>query len=280
VGRTLWARLYLAVASTAYPGPAAGVTHPDRRVVVVYLWAAGHRRPTAWACDPRHWEPWARPPARLPSQPTMSRRPRAAPVGRLPAALCRRFRGDPRAGWVKWVDGFPLPVGNYSHDPGATTGYGAGGFYRGYKPHAAWGAAPAPLALEARPAHQAESCLARVLVRRRGGGRYLVGDSGLDSNPPRRTATARGHQVVAPPKKRGRGLGHHRQEPGRRRSRDLLAGAFGRAVYAARSGTERWFSRLEGVGLGRLPGWVRRRVQAHLLILATQATIGQPPPPG
>ncbi len=177
--RNLWNRLYLTVASTACPDPAVGVTHPDRRVVLVYLWAAGHRKPTSWACDPDHWEPWAR----LPSQPTMSRRLRAAPVGRLLAALCRRFRGAPRAGWVKWVDGFPLPVGNDSHDPDATTGYGAGGFFRGYKLHAVWGAGPAPLAFEVHPAHRAEPRITRVLAYWLGGGGYRVGDAGVRQQP-------------------------------------------------------------------------------------------------
>jgi hypothetical protein len=280
--RNLWFRLYTAVMTTAYPGPATGVRHPDRVIAAAYLWAAAHRRPTGWGCDPAHWDRWARRPGRLPSQPTMSRRLRSAPVGRLFAALVRRFRGGPRADWVKYLDAYPLAVGNYSHDPDATTGYGAGGYVRGYKLHAAWGAAPAPLAFEVRPAHQAEPCIARVLVRRLGGAGYLVGDASHDSNPLHRTAAGRHHQVVAPPKKRGRGLGHHRQEPGRLRSRALLAGVFGRALYATRSAIERWFSRLEGVGLGRLPGWVRRPwrvkrwVQAHLLILAAQATAGQP----
>ena len=91
-------------------------------------------------------------------------------------------------------------------------------------------------------------------MRRLGGAGYLVGDSSYDSNPLHKTASGRHHQVVAPPKKKGRGLGHRRHEPGRLRSRDLLAGAFGRALYATRSALERWFSRLEGIGLGRLPG--------------------------
>jgi hypothetical protein len=215
----------------------------------------------------------------------MSRRLRAAPVGRLLAALCRRFRGDPRADWVKHLDGYPLPVGNFSRDPDATTGYGAGGYFRGYKLHAATGRGPVPLAFEVLPAHRAEPTTARVLVRRLGGGGYLVGDSGYDSNPLHRAAAARGHQLVAPAKKRSRGLGHHPQEPARLRSRVLLGGAFGRALYATRSAVERVFSRLEGVGLGRLPAWVRRPwrvkrwVQAHILILAAQATTGQPLPP-
>ena len=128
--RNLWFELYRAVMTTAYDRPARGVTYPDRVIALVYLWAAAHHRPTSWACDPGHWEPWARPPGRLPSQPTVSRRLRAPAVGRLFAALARRYRGDVRADWVKYVDGYPLPVNRYSHDPDATTGYGAGGFYR------------------------------------------------------------------------------------------------------------------------------------------------------
>src|ERR1700754_3213224 len=256
--RNLWLRLYTAVMTTDYPGPATGVAYPDWVIALVYLWAAAHRRATSWACERTHWQPWARRPAELPSQPTMSRRLRAAPLGRLFAALVRRVRGDPRADWVKCLDGYPLPVGNCSGDPDATTGYGAGGYFRGYRLHAAWGHAPVPLAFEVLPAHRAEPTTARVLVRRLGGAGYLVGDSSYDSNPLHKTASGRHHQVVAPPKKKGRGLGHRRHEPGRLRSRDLLAGAFGRALYATRSALERWFSRLEGIGLGRLPGWVRR----------------------
>jgi len=284
--RNLWFRLYTAVMTTAYGEPARGVHHPDRVIALVYLWAAAHRRATSWACAPGHWEAWARRPRVLPSQPTMSRRLRADPLGRLFAALARRYRGDPRIDWVKYIDSYPLAVGNYSHDPDAATGYGAGGYFRGYKLHAVTGRAAAPLAFEVRPASQAESCIGRVLARRLGGAGYLVGDSGYDSNPLYRVAGDRHHQVVAPAKKRGRGLGHTRHEPERVRGRELLGGAFGRALYATRSAVERVFSRLEAVGLGRLPAWVRRPwrvkrwVQAHLLILGAQAPNPQPLPAG
>ena len=281
--RNLWRELYRAVTTTDYPRPARGVTHADRVIVLVYLWAASHHKATSWACEAGHWERWARMPDPLPSQPTMSRRLRAPAVGRLFAALARRYRGDPRAGWVKYVDGYPLEVNNYSHDRDAWTGYGAGGFYRGYKPHAVWGRAAVPLAFEVRPANQAEPCVARVLVRRLGGGGYLVGDSAYDSNPLYRAAGDRGHQVVARPKEPGCGLGHQRHEPERLRARELLAGDFGRAVYATRPMIDRWFSRLAAVGLGALPPWVRRPwrvkrwVQAHLLILAAQDATRQRP---
>jgi len=284
--RNLWFRLYTAVSTTDYADPAAGVHHTDRVVTLVYLWAAAHHEATYWACDRRHWERWARRPEELPSQPTMSRRLRTPELGRLFAALVRRYRGSPRADWVKYVDGYPLGVNNYSHDPDATTGYGAGGFYRGYKLHAVWGRAAAPLAFEVRPANQAEPCIARALVRRLGGSGYLVGDSGYDSNPLYRAAGDRNHQLVAPPKEPGCGLGHQRHEPERLRCRGLLAGEFGRALYATRPAIDRWFARLAAVGLGALPPWVRRPwrvkrwVQAHLLVLAAQDTARQPPRAG
>jgi hypothetical protein len=44
--------LYAAVLTTAYPGPATGVSNPDRVIALVYLWAAAHRRSTAWVCQP------------------------------------------------------------------------------------------------------------------------------------------------------------------------------------------------------------------------------------
>src|SRR5262245_15628214 len=283
--RNLWLRLYTAVVTTAYTGPATGVHHPDRVVALAYLFAAAHHKATYWACDRRHWERWARRPDPLPSQSTMSRRLRAAAVGRLFAALVRRYRGNPRADWVKYIDGYPLAVGNYSHDPDATTGYGAGGFYHGYKLHAVWGRAAVPLAFEVRPANQAEPCIARALVRRLGGSDYLVGDSSFDSNPLYRVAGDRHHQVIAPPKEPGCGRGHQRHERERLRGRELLGGEFGRALYATRPSIDRWFARLAAVGLGPLPPWVRRpwRVkrwaQAHLPILAAQATTHQPLPP-
>jgi hypothetical protein len=281
--RNLYARLYEAVMTTDYPRPAARVSHPDRWVALTYLWAALHDRPTAWACHPRHWPAGLRP-ARLPSQPVMSRRLRTAAVGRLFAALLRRFRGDPRADWVKYLDSKPLPVGNYSKDPDARTGYGAGGYFKGYKLHAVWGTAPVPLAHDVRPAHQGDPVAARVLVPRLGGQGYLVGDAAYDSNPLYDQAGRRGHQLVAPPQKPCRGLGHRPHSRWRLRARDLLAGPFGRALYRTRSYVERCFGHLcsFGGGLGPLPAWVRRLrrvrrwVQAKLLIGAARSLLGQP----
>jgi hypothetical protein len=281
--RKLWDRLYTAVMTTRHPAPPKGVSHSDRWVVLVHLWAAVHERPTAWACRREHW-PAGAAPARLPSRSAMSRRLRTAAVGRLLNALLARYRGDPRAGWVRYVDSKPLPVGNYSKDPDARTGYGAGGYFRGYKLHAVWGAAPVPLAWEVRPAHQGDPVAARLLVPRLGGQGYLVGDAAYDSNPLYDAAGARGHQLGAPPQKPGRGLGHRPHSPFRLRARDLLAGPFGRALYRSRPDAERRFGNLCAFagGLAPLPAWVRRLrrvkrwVQAKLLINAARILRGQP----
>ena len=280
--RKLWQRLYAAVWATHHPRPPRGVSHPDQWVVLVYGWAVLHDRPTVWACRRNHWPPDLAP-ARVPSQPTMSRRLRSAGVNALLNALLRRHRGDPRADWVKYLDGKPLAVGGLSKDPDARDGYGAGGYFRGYKLHAAYGRGPGPLAWEVRPANQAEPTAARVLVNRLGGGGYLVGDAGYDSNPLADQAGRRGHQLVAPPKKAaGAGRGHHPQSPYRLRGLALLGTAFGRALYRSRAAVERRFGRLTAAGLGALPPWVRRlhRVkrwaQMKLLIVALKDV--HPPP--
>jgi hypothetical protein len=282
--RNLWKQLYEVVMSTAHPAAAPGVSHSDRWVVLVYLWAAVHDRSTTWAIVARHW-PEALRPTRLPSQPTMSRRLRSGPVNALLNALLRRYRGRPGADWVKYLDGKPLPVGDFSKDPDARWGRGPDSFFKGYKLHAVWGTAPVPLAWEIRPANAGEPTTARLLVKRLAGAGYLVGDRGFDSNPLAEAAGRRNHQLVAPPKKAaGAGHGHHAQSPWRRRGLDLLRQPFGQALYRSRAFVERCFGHLTsfGGGLGPLPSWVRRTyrvkrwVQAKLLINAARASLHQP----
>ncbi len=281
--RNLWMQLYEVAMTTPYAGPARKVSHSDRWIVLTYLWAAVHDRPTTWATLARHWPDDLRP-GRLPSQATMSRRLRTAAVNALLNALLRRYRGDPRADWVKYLDGKPLPVGDFSKDPDARWGRGPDSYYKGYKLHAVWGRSAVPLAWEIRPANAGEPTTARLLINRLGGAGYLVGDRSFDSNPLAATAGQRGHQLVAPPKKeQGAGHGHHPQSAFRLRGLALLQQPFGQALYRSRSFVERCFGHLTsfGGGLGPLPSWVRRRhrvkrwVQAKLLINAARALLRQ-----
>jgi len=266
----LWSQLYELVMTTLYVDPARGVRHSDRWVVLTYLWAVVHDRATCWATERCNW-PAGCGPVSLPTQPTMSRRLRSAPVRRLIYAALAHSRAAAPEVWVKHLDGKPLPVGGMSKDPDARDGYGAGGYFRGYKLHAIWGVGPVPLAWEVRPANQSEPTIARWLVRRLTGEGYLVGDSSYDSNPLYECAARRGHQVVAPPKKpQGAGTGHHRQSPIRLRGLELLGHAFGQALYKSRSAVERSFGHLTsfGGGLGPLPSWARRIHRVRLWVAA------------
>ena len=106
-------------------------------IVVVYLWANIHDRPTSWACQARNW------PADLvrPPQCTMSRRLRSRSVQQLLKNVEAELGGDPRPWWVQRMDSKPLPIGPHSKDPDARYGRAGKNFARGYKLHVIWATA-------------------------------------------------------------------------------------------------------------------------------------------
>jgi hypothetical protein len=233
----------------------------DSTIVGVYFWAVIHDRPVCWACDPRNWPPKLRKLiGRFPSQPTMSRRLGTTEVNCLLAAMEGKLAHSQKAGWVWIVDGKPLPIGGYSKDPDAKWGYATGGFAKGYKLHALYGAGPLPIAWEVMPMNAAEPEVAARLIAWclcRG---YVLGDKGYDNNSLHRTATACGCQLVTERKRPKTGLGHCEQSPGRLRSMALLQQEFGKALHDCRDSIERsfgWLTNHSG-GLAPLPAWVRR----------------------
>jgi hypothetical protein len=175
-----------------------------------------------------------------------------------------------RQGWISIVDGKPLPIGGYSKDPEAKLGYATGGFAKGYKLHAVYGASPLPIAWEVVPMNVAEPEVAeRLLASRRCSG-YILGDKGYDNNPLHRVATACGCQLVAERKRPKTGLGHGEQSPGRLRSMELLKQEFGQAMLACRDAIERnfgWLTNHSG-GLAPLPAWVRRLDRVRMWVQA------------
>jgi hypothetical protein len=280
-------------------GVCSGIDHPgfrysDRWILLVYLWAVVHGRPVSWACRPEHWPADLRP-VDLPSQPTMSRRLHSPAFLWLMALMLERLGGGPpapggpgpgapaaRQGLIRAIDGLPLRVGGFSRDRAARYGRGAGGWYRGYKLHALWGGAPAPLAWSVRPANESESTVAAGLLGRLAGFGYVLGDAAFDCNRLYDLALARGFQLVAPRKREGRGLGHHRQGEARLHGLALLGTPYGRALYAERGLIERHFGDLTGRGgLSMLPHWVRtpRRValwvDAELLVNAAATLLNR-----
>jgi len=269
--RELWQQLYLVVARLDKSW--TNGFYRAWEIVVVFLWAVVHDRPTSWACDPRNWGPDA--PGALPSQSTMSRRLRTAEIRKLLDDVEAALGGSPRQWWLQWIDSKPLTVGSYSKDPDARYGRAAKGFARGYKLHTYWGGGPLPSIWCLEPMNVGDSVAAKKLARHLPGEGYLVGDSQYDSNP-LYAAAAPGYQVVAPQKRPGKGLGHRRHHWARLRSLELLSKPFGQALLRGRKQIERDFGCLTSfaAGLSPLPNWVRRIhrvrlwVQAKLLINA------------
>jgi hypothetical protein len=234
-------------------------------IVMVFLWAVVHDRPTAWACRAENWPV---PPRHLPVQSTMSRRLRSPAVLALLSAVETHLAGDARHWWVQQMDSKPLVVGSYSKDTNATLGRACKGYARGYKLHAIWGPGPLPSCWCIAPMNQGDAPIARHLLAGLPGGGYLVGDKQFDSNPLHATAAALGYQVVAQQKRAGRSLGHCPHHPARLRSLELVQQPFGQALLEFRKQIERRFGTLtcSSAGLGPLPAWVRRPHRVHLWV--------------
>lgn len=242
-------------------------------IIVVFLWAVIHDRPTCWACDRRNWQDLA--PARLPSQSTMSRRLHSRSVLLLLANVETELKGDARRWWVQQIDSKPLPVGPYSKDPDAKLGRAGKGFARGYKMHVVWGSGVLPSTWQIEPMNAGDATVARKLLAVLPGEGYVVGDKQYDSNPLHQAASPH-HQIVARQQRPGKGVGHCRHEPSRLHAIELVNRPFGEALLQIRQQIERQFGNLTSfaAGLGPLPSWVRRLhrvtlwVQAKLLINA------------
>ena len=191
--RELWSQLYMIVVrldnlwTNGFYRPA--------EIVVVYLWAVIHDRPTSWACDRRNWGD--SPPSRLPPQCTMSRRLRSRTVELLLARVEAELGDAPQQWWVQRIDSKPLPVGPYSKDSDAKWGRAASGFARGYKLHAVWGLGVLPSAWRIEPMNTHDATAAKKLLPNLPGEGYIVGDGQYDSNPLHKVVAPK-HQIVAP----------------------------------------------------------------------------------
>ena len=258
----------------------------DREILLVYFWAVLHDRPTSWACRRDNWPPGLWPRVSLPTQATVSRRLATTEVQRLMQLLEEVLRQQHPDVWVRLLDGKPLTVGCYSHDPDAAWGQVGHGFAKGYKLHAVYGSAAVPLSWEVTPLNRREPEVAVTLLTALPGEGYVLGDKAYDSNPLHEVASACGQQLVAQRKLPQRGWGHRPQTPGRLRSAALLQTDFGKALYHHRDAIERQFAWLtnHAGGLPPLPNWVRRLhrvrawVQAKLIIHAIYAERENLPP--
>jgi len=258
--RELWPELYRAVKEVGKLVRQKGVRYQPWVIALVYLWAAIHERPVAWACVASHWSttrlrPWA-----LPSESTMSRRVYRVAMGVFWKRLEDHVRQTGYRGLLSFVDGKPLVVGNSSKDRDARVGWATNGFARGYRLHEIQGNRAFPEAWEVTSLNVSESVVAQMLVQQARGGGYLLADGAYDSGPLFDGTQKHGYQLLAPCEQEGAGRGHRRLSAARRRSIELNQTSFGRELLAQRRQIEQAFGNLTcfAGGLGPLPAWVRR----------------------
>ena len=263
--RDLWTRMMRALRRLPRTRPRNAV-YTDAQVVAVLVWAALHERPVSWACQRGNWpvQAWRR---KLPDQSTMSRRLRHCAILELLVTLLRSVQGDGPVGLVLVADGKPLELSEYTRDPDAKVGRGAGRMSKGYKVHVIIDpAAERVVGYQTLPLNKAEPTTAAAMMKHieipEGG--LLLADALFDSNPLHRATHARGCQLVAPRKKPGTGLGSRRHHPGRFRSIELTEGkdrrVWDEVLQPRRAAIERFFGAWVsfGGGLSALPPWVRR----------------------
>lgn len=272
--RELWPQLYQVVQEVGQEIRQKGVQYQPWIIAAVILWAALHDRGISWACQTANWLTTNCRPLGLPSASTISRRiPGLAVFWRL---LETRLRERELVGCLSFVDGKPLFVSNYSKDPDARRGYGAGGYGKGYKLHTVWANRCLPEAWDVLPLNVSEPIVAQELVVQAAGGGYLLADGNYDTNPLADVAGSCGYQLLAAPRRLNAGQGHRRHSPWRLRSLELQHTCFGSELLQQRYRIEQKFGHAVsfGGGLTALPAWVRRQhrvrtwVQAKLLINA------------
>lgn len=264
--RELWNELYSLVKSL--DNTMAGQFYRNWEIVMIYLWAVIHDRPTSWATQPEHWIGNGMI-VRVPSQSTLSRRLRTSDVIELLSNVEQAMSIDVRELLVWCIDGKPLPVGAHSKDPDAKLGFNGRGFSKGYKLHAIWAQTPTPSAWCVKPLNVGEAKVARELVTQHRTQGYLLGDCQYDSNPLHNLTSQQGIQLVAPQKRKGK-LGNCKHSPSRLRAFEILRHKFGEKLYQIRWTIEQAFGNITsfGAGLGPLPAWVRRTHRVHLWIQA------------
>jgi hypothetical protein len=254
--RELWPRIYHELRQVARETHQKDVTYQPWVIAAVLLWAALHDRSVAWACDERNWSTTRLRPKELPSQATMSRRPKKLVFGVFLNRLAARLKGTTPPQWELVIDGKPLPVGHCSKDPDAKSGSQG----RGYKLHAIWAGTPWPQAWEVTAMRDYEGAVAVRLLRQVRGRGVLLADGNYEASNLYDAAAASGYQLLARPDPGDNGAGHHYQSEHRLLALRWFADGLGWQLYRARGSIERMFGNAGsfGGGLGPLPNWVRR----------------------
>lgn len=271
----VWHVLMAAVKSADRRVPRTGrrPQYTGALIVKMYLWSVWHDRPLCWACDRDHYNRMFRP-RQLPSVSQFTRRVKTARVTRMLQAVNEYLvRTDAPVG-LAFLDGKPLPIGDYSRDPDARDGRGAGRFQRRYTLHAVASLDGRILRHSLHPLNVGEPNTARAELVDALPERVLVlADTNYDSAALYTAVQGRHSQLLTPSKGCSQ-QARRRQRMGaaRRAILELWESQPGacRAILTLRGGIERLFSALScfGGGLVALPPWVRRHHRVRRWVCA------------
>lgn len=252
-------------------------TFGDGLVAFIYFFAVLSGRSPRQASQRRNWPIWccAILPKKLISYSQLNRRLKTLSLQQLISQLEHELRLGLPCSCEKAVDGKPLIVGGFSHDPDASWGKVPDGWAKGYKLHVVIdGGCGAIEAWELTPLNSAEAVVLRqkLLGRLDLSGCVLRGDANYDSNPTYHDVAELRGRHIAPRRKPGRGLGQHLQHPHRLQAiEELEQTAGGKANHKRRRNrVEQVLAHLCNLpfGLSALPGFVRRLSRVRLWVAA------------
>lgn len=231
----------------------------DADIVLTYLWAVLHDRPTNWACCKQNWPVYYRR-RPLPDPSTMCRRLRAEGVQLLLKQVEKSLTHALPRKICRWIDAKPLTISGSTTDKQARYGYAAGCMGKGYKLYAIGDDRQGFVQWRIYPMNYNEEVAGRELIRHIDPEGYLIGDSAYDKNSLYELAGQKSIRHFAPKRyKKSRGIGHHRQSPYRLHALDRLHTNFVQRLFDCRDNIERMFAQLTNFacGLKPLPSWVR-----------------------
>jgi len=179
------------------------------------------------------------------------------------AALRNRLRAELPSASDKLIDGKPLGVSGFTHDPDARNGHVPGGFAYGYKVHVLADAAGPIDDLIVTPMNTSESDVAQELVAGRDLGDATVrADANYDDRDLYAAVADAGGRLIAPRRKPGQGIVKRSRHPHRLAAvKELEQTPDGlRRFKRKRNRIEQILAHLGNLsfGLSRLPNHVRR----------------------
>jgi len=231
----------------------------DADIVLIYLWAVLHDRPTCWACSKKNWPIYYRKRS-LPDPSTMCRRLRKQDIQQLLKEAEKSLANTIGRKICRWIDAKPLTISGSTTDKQAGFGYAAGCKGKGYKLYAIGDDKQGFVQWRIRPMNYSEEVVARELISETDSEGYLVGDSAYDKNSLYETAGRKAIRLFAPRRyKNSKSLGHRKHSRYRLSSLVRLETPFVQDMLENRDNIERMFGQLTsfGCGLKPLPSWVR-----------------------